>query len=164
MADFEFTFEALTFDEVEAERKRKQVERNTAAIVREWMQAFHNTGYDVGGRYAWNTLPAPIAKAFAPKVSENGNRVNGGMAAVVRTIKKYQDELDVYPVPLDDPFIHQLNGDQDENGNELTVDDPITAADPRYGGFLLVRKSARAARNKQQAASDETPAEKPAKK
>lgn len=142
MADFTFEFESLTFDEVEAERKRKQVERDTAAQVKDWMTAFNNAGVDVGGRFTWNTLPEPIRTAFAPKDSKTGNRVLGGMAAVVRKIKDYQDELDCYPVPLDDPFIHLLNGDKDAEGNELDVDDPINAGDARYGGFLLVKKSA----------------------
>ena len=138
MTDFTFEFEDLTFDEVEESRKRKQVERDTATQIKDWMTAFNTSGKPIGGRFTWNTLPAPIAEAFAPTTSKTGNRVLGGMQAITRKIKDFQDDLDVYPVPMDDAAIHTLNG---ERGEDMTADDP------RYGGFILVRKSAWKNRN-----------------
>lgn len=151
MAEFTFDFEDTTWEDVEESRKRKQVTRESAAIVKQWLSAFHESSAQ-HVRYVWNTLPAPVIEAYEPRKSDKGDRTIGGFQAIVRKIKDFQDELDVYPVPMNDIVIHEMMGDIDAN-------------DPKYGGFFLVRKQAWKDRNKAKQSADEptTPTTTPAK-
>lgn len=144
--EFEFTFDddLLDFEAIEADRKKKNMgDRDNVAILKQWLDAFISTDRNVAGKFTWLTLPAPITEAFKPGVTKTGDRKTGGMAAIVRKIKEVQDTLDVYPVPMSDDAIHALN---EEHG------DDVMAEDPRYGGFILVRKAAWTSRNKKAAA------------
>lgn len=131
--EIEFEFEDATWDDVESSRKRKTVERDSANVLKTWLSAFADSGRDIGGRITWMKLPASVQEAFNPRPSEKGNRTLGGMSAIVRKVKDFQDTLDVYPVPMDDPAIHSVNTD---------AGDDIAPEDARYGGFILVKKSA----------------------
>ena len=148
--DIEFEFEDATWDDVESTRKRKTVERDSATHVKTWLTKFSESGRDIGGRFPWTKLPATVQTAFSPRPSETGNRTLGGMAAIVRKVKEYQDTLDVYPVPMDDPAIHAINVEMGED---------IAPEDARYGGFILVRKSAWTAHKNPKSAKAEAPAE-----
>ena len=143
--DLEFSFDDdLDFDAIEADRKKKNMgDRDNVAILKQWLDAFVASNKPIAGKFTWLNMPVAVTDAFKPGTTKTGDRKTGGMAAVIRKIKVVQDTLDVYPVPMSDEAIHAQNAN---------LGDDMMAEDPRYGGYILVRKSAWQARNKKNAA------------
>lgn len=56
----------------------------------------------------WNRLPRKIREAFEPERSDTG-RVSGGWQSLLRYMRAWQDDLNIYPKPIsDDKVIHSL--------------------------------------------------------
>ena len=128
-----FEFTAVAPEEIESSRRVKTVTRDSARVCAEFLTAFNKSGLDAGGKFTWTTLPEELREKYEPApMKGNSGKIAGGMNALVIKIKSVQDKYDVYPVPMSDEAIHELN---EANGEDIPADDR------RYGGFILVRKS-----------------------